>query len=212
MITNVDLPNAAKWSVILPIKGGSEAKSRLGSHPRSIYLAHEFAEKTLVALLACPEVGNVIIVAGDERWANLRSERITGISDPGGGLNAAIRAARDYKNENRENQLVGVVPSDLALLDPTDLAKVLKEARLHPRTFVRDKDGDGTTLLTALKRSELVPLYGESSALAHLNSGAIELRAPHSVRFDVDTLADLELFDLEQITKGPPVRRPLRNS
>lgn len=212
MITNVNLPDTARWSVILPIKGGSEAKSRLGSHPRSISLAHEFAEKTLAAVLACPEVGNVIIVAGDERWANLRSERITVMSDPGGGLNAAICAARDHEFENHGNHLVGVVPSDLPLLDPMDLAKVLKEARLHPRTFVRDKDGDGTTLLTAVKKSELAPLYGEGSALAHLNSGAIELLAPHSVRFDVDTPADLEAFDLEQITKGPPVRRPLRNS
>lgn len=188
MITTVNLPSAAKWCVILPIKGGAQAKSRLGSHPEVALLAHDFAEKTLEAILTCPEVGRVIIVTGDVYWTNRRSDRITTLTDPGHGLNAAICAARDHASEER---LLVVIPSDLPLLNPVDLADVLARARLHPRGFVRDKDGQGTTLLTALNGADLVPLYGEGSASAHSMSGAIELIAPNSVRFDVDTLADL---------------------
>lgn len=189
MITTVNIPNATKWCVILPIKGGAQAKSRLGPHPQVTSLAHEFAEKTLAAILACPEVKRVIIVTGDEYWTSRRSDRVTTLADPGGGLNAAICAARDCEIEK---QFLAVVPSDLPLLDPVGLADVLVNAKMHPRAFVRDKNGDGTTLLTALMGVDLIPLYGEGSAAAHLMSGAIELSAPHSVRFDVDTPADLE--------------------
>ncbi len=189
MMTTVNFPYAAEWCAILPIKGGSQAKSRLGSHPEVASLADEFAKKTLAAILACPEVKRVIIVTGDEYWRNLERDQITTLADPGSGLNAAIRAVRDHEFEK---QLLVVVPSDLPILDPIDLANVLVNARSHARAFVRDKNGDGTTILTALNAVDLIPLYGEGSASAHLVSGAIELPAPNSVRFDVDTLADLE--------------------
>jgi 2-phospho-L-lactate guanylyltransferase len=72
------------------------------------------------------------------------------------------------------------------------LTEVLIRARKYPRAFVRDKDGSGTTLLTACNAIDLVPLYGAGSANAHLKSGAVELEAGMSIRFDVDTQADLE--------------------
>ncbi|HUW78904.1 MAG TPA: 2-phospho-L-lactate guanylyltransferase [Candidatus Nanopelagicaceae bacterium] len=188
MITNVNSANDAKWCAILPIKGGAQAKSRLGSNAKPAELANEFAKRTLTALLACSEVENVNIVTADEQWLAISASRITTYKDPGNGLNAAICAARD---QMFENQYLVVVPSDLPLLDAAELACVLTEARAHSRAFVRDKDGDGTTLLTALKAEDLIPLYGRESAAAHLKSGASELAAGLSVRFDVDTLFDL---------------------
>jgi 2-phospho-L-lactate guanylyltransferase len=189
MIITVHVTNLAKWCAILPIKGGPRAKSRLGSSAEISELANEFAQRTLSALLACPEVERVVIVSTDETWHKFTTDRVTVVSDPGVGLNAAICAARDTESET---QLLFVVPADLPLLNPTELAEVLTSARSHPRAFVRDKNGDGTTLLTALKAIDLTPHYGEGSAAAHLRSGAAELDAGLSVRFDVDTLADLE--------------------
>jgi 2-phospho-L-lactate guanylyltransferase len=180
MISTVDFLDTAKWCAILPIKGGAKAKSRLGSNAEVAELANEFANRTLAALLACIEVERVVIVTTD---------RVTTVADPGAGLNAAICAVRDVEFGTK---LLFVVPGDLPLLNPMELAEVLSMARSHPRAFVRDKNGDGTTLLTALNAIDLVPLYGEGSAAAHLENGAVELEAGLSVRFDVDTLVDLE--------------------
>jgi 2-phospho-L-lactate guanylyltransferase len=189
MISTVDFLDTAKWCAILPIKGGAKAKSRLGSNAEVAELANEFAERTLAALLACIEVERVVIVTTDETWHNLATDRVTTVADPGAGLNAAICAVRDVEFGTK---LLFVVPGDLPLLNPMELAEVLSMARSHPRAFVRDKNGDGTTLLTALNAIDLVPLYGEGSAAAHLENGAVELEAGLSVRFDVDTLVDLE--------------------
>lgn len=189
MISHVDSVDTSKWCAILPIKGGALAKSRLGPNEEVAELANEFAARTLSALLACNEVDRVIIVTNDHIWNSLLSDRVTTVADPGTGLNAAICAVRDLEIETR---LLFVVPGDLPLLNPSELSEVLTNARLHPRAFVRDKNGDGTTVLTALKAIDLVPLYGEGSAQAHRMSGATELDAGISVRFDVDTLSDLE--------------------
>jgi 2-phospho-L-lactate guanylyltransferase len=189
MISHVDSVDTSKWCAILPIKGGVLAKSRLGPSDEVAELANEFAARTLSALLACNEVDRVIIVTSDHTWNSLLSDRVTTVADPGTGLNAAICAVRDLEIETR---LLFVVPGDLPLLNPAELSGVLTNARMHPRGFVRDKNGDGTTILTALKATDLLPLYGEGSAEAHRMSGASELEAGISVRFDVDTLSDLE--------------------
>jgi len=188
MITTMNLLDTSRWCVILPIKVGTSAKSRLGASPEITSLAYDFAEKTLQAILNCQEVGHVLIVTGDGHWESFASERVSIVTDPGGGLNAAIRAARDQWHGD---QLLAVIPGDLALLDPIDLADVLFRARSYPLSFVRDKDGTGTTVLTSSKALNLSPQYGQNSAAIHLSIGATELTAPHSVRFDVDTPEDL---------------------
>jgi len=195
MIINMDLAFAADWCVIMPIKGGVEAKSRLGSLPDVNALADRLATRTLAAVLACPEVARVVIVTADENWRRPTAERISTVQDPGQGLNAALCVARDHEVGSK---FLVIVPADLPLLDAHELATVLQQARSHARAFVRDKDGTGTTLLTALDAIDLQPQYGEGSAAAHLKSGAIELSAPRSVRFDIDTPADLRSISVSQ--------------
>jgi len=199
MIANVDHEFRPDWCVILPIKGGDEMKSRLGRTEEVKILAVTFAVDTLRSVLECPEVKRVVVVTADKSWLASSAEglpdRVSTFADPGGGLNNAIRATRDHACEN---QLLAVIPGDMPMLDPTELAQVLKSARAHPRGFVRDKNGDGTTLLTALAAADLAPHYGDGSADTHLLSGAVELSAPHSIRFDVDTMEDLA-----EMIRGP---------
>ena len=80
---------------------------------------------------------------------------------------------------------------DLPALRAADLLAVLRQAPVDGRSFVRDLDGSGTTLLAAGPRSRLTPLFGPDSAQRHLASGARELDAPDSLRCDVDSAADL---------------------
>jgi 2-phospho-L-lactate guanylyltransferase len=67
----------------------------------------------------------------------------------------------------------------------------LHQAPEAGRSFVRDVDGSGTTLLAAGPGSPLRPLFGPGSAQLHLDSGARELDAGTSLRCDVDSAADL---------------------
>ena len=80
---------------------------------------------------------------------------------------------------------------DLPALRAADLLAVLHQAPADGRSFVRDLDGSGTTLLAAGPSSALEPLFGPDSAARHLASGARELDAATSLRCDVDSAADL---------------------
>ena len=80
---------------------------------------------------------------------------------------------------------------DLPALRAADLLAALRQAPVAGRSFVRDADGSGTTLLAAGPRSRLGPLFGPDSARRHLASGARELDAAASLRCDVDSAADL---------------------
>jgi 2-phospho-L-lactate guanylyltransferase len=86
------------------------------------------------------------------------------------------------------------VAADLPALRPGELAVLLARAARHERSFVRDAQGTGTTLLLALDADDLRPMFGAGSAERHARSGAVEIAADRlpSVRRDVDTAADLD--------------------
>jgi hypothetical protein len=70
MIINMHLAFAAQWCVIIPFKGGIQAKSRLGSLPDENALADRFATKTLSAVIARPAAGSVpcLNICARQRW------------------------------------------------------------------------------------------------------------------------------------------------
>jgi 2-phospho-L-lactate guanylyltransferase len=83
------------------------------------------------------------------------------------------------------------MPADLPALRPAELAAALSAAEASQRAFVPDAAGTGTVLLTAVT-GRLEPLFGEDSAAAHAESGAVRLGGDWaSLRRDVDTPADL---------------------
>ncbi|HTZ42564.1 MAG TPA: 2-phospho-L-lactate guanylyltransferase, partial [Jatrophihabitans sp.] len=80
---------------------------------------------------------------------------------------------------------------DLPALRAADLLDALHAAERHPRSFVRDLAGTGTTLLAAAAGVPLDPRFGPDSARRHAESGAVELEAGTSLRADVDSASDL---------------------
>ncbi len=61
----------------------------------------------------------------------------------------------------------------------------------HPRGYVPDSAGTGTTMLTALPGVALDPAFGPDSAARH-DLIAHRLPAAAGLRLDVDTASDLE--------------------
>lgn len=184
------------WDVVIPVKGGPGAKSRLGAGPD---LALAMAQDCVSAALGAARTGQVVVVTGDaETGAALgrlqgrgRRARVVrqGVDRP--GLSAAIEAGSGVLGER-----CVVLLGDLPALRPGDLDAAL-EALTRPvdrdgAAFVPDAAGDGTVLLAARDRAHLVPRFGPASAAAHVGAGAtpVVLVNPR-LRADVDTPADL---------------------
>ena len=187
-----------RWCLVLPVKRLDVAKTRLGppyaDHRRSLALA--FALDTTVAALACPLVATVQVVTDDpEAAAELTAVGATVTGDhPDAGLNPALAHGAALAARMHPGTAVGTVTADLPALRPDELAVLLGRAARHERSFVRDAQGTGTTLLLALDPDHFRPMFGAGSAERHAHSGAVEIAADRlpSVRRDVDTAADLD--------------------
>lgn len=187
-----------RWCLVLPVKRLAVAKTRLGPpyarQRRSLALA--FALDTTVAALACPLVASVQVVTDDpEAAAELAAVGAVVTGDhPDAGLNPALAHGAAQTALTHPGAAVGTVAADLPALRPGELAVLLARAAQHPRCFVRDADGTGTTLLLAQDPDDLRPMFGPGSAVRHARSGAVEVPAHRlpSVRRDVDTAADLD--------------------
>ncbi len=189
-----------RWTLVLPFKGGPNAKSRL-SAPAG--LATAIALDCLEAVLAAERVGTVVVVTADPLLAADARDAgalVRGESRPGSGLPAAIEDG--LRGLDRP---CAVLLGDLPSLRPADLDSALQRASEALTTaadgsgaaptmvFVPDADNVGTVLLAALRPSAMRPSFGPDSARRHVESGALrlDLDLPR-LRRDVDTQADLE--------------------
>ncbi len=114
--------DAARWSLVMPVKGGPGAKSRLVRDDREA-LARAIALDAVAAALACPDVVEVVVVTGDERSAREHAElgaRV--VADPGVGLLAALLAGAATCAPSGP---CGLLLADLPSLRPDDLSATL---------------------------------------------------------------------------------------
>ena len=201
------MPAAApvvRWSVVLPVKGGPDAKSRLrsGAAGNSVDvttaagLAAGMSQDCLEAVRATPGVARAFVVTGDP--ATARTARALGADvvhqpadDP--GLGAAVRRGLAAAGRGP----TAVLLADLPALRPADLQEALDAAaaacRLGSRwVYVPDADDHGTVAVAALDPTALRPAFGPGSAAAHRAAGAgtLLLDLPR-LRRDVDTVDDL---------------------
>jgi 2-phospho-L-lactate/phosphoenolpyruvate guanylyltransferase len=186
------------WTLILPLKGGPAAKSRLGA-PAA--LATAIALDCLDAVLAVELVTTVVVVTPDPILAAeavTAGARVRAESTPGGGLLAAVADGLQAVPGR-----CAVLLGDLPALRAEDLATALElagdlltrataETPAPPMVFVPDAEGTGTVLLSALSPAAMRPSFGPRSASAHQAAGAFRLDADlPRLRRDVDTPADL---------------------
>jgi 2-phospho-L-lactate guanylyltransferase len=197
-----------QWRVLVPIKHGVPAKTRLRPATRDqtqhAELVRAIQLDTLDAVLALrrnPLLAGLFVVSGQlsthratpamtAPLAQLPAE-IELLPDAGGGLNPALATAAAGLARRFPGDGVVAMVADLPALRAADLLAVLRQAPVAGRGFVRDIDGTGTTLLAAGPGSPLTPLFGPDSARRHLESGARELDAAVGLRCDVDSAADL---------------------
>ena len=186
----------ANWTAVIPVKRLDAAKSRLrGAVPAARHqdLALAMLRDTAVAVLACAEVAELLVVTDDPAAAGAAAAlgaRV--VADrPDAGLNDAVRYAADTV-AGPARYRAGLT-GDLPALDPAELGAALVAATAAgTRSYVADAAGTGTTLLSAPPGVALDPLFGVGSAAAHARSGAAALTGDWpGLRQDVDTAADL---------------------
>lgn len=202
-------PEAPAWVVVVPVKHGEVAKTRLSDVAGALRpeLARAFAVDCVAAAAKAPGVGAVIAVTDDpEVTALLAGTGVTVVADaPAAGLNAAVVHGAEVARTQHPGWAVAVLSGDLPALRPAELGTALASAARHERAFVADTRGVGTTLLTATGGVAPDPHFEGASRAAHRRSGAVELDvvAP-SLRRDVDTPVDL--WDAERLGVGPATR------
>ncbi|TQJ49985.1 2-phospho-L-lactate guanylyltransferase [Phycicoccus sp. SLBN-51] len=192
------------WRLVVPVKGGARAKSRLhppAGVPRAA-LAWAIARDCLDAVTAALPPACVHVVTADEGVARYAAGLgAVVVHDPGRGLNEAVRSGVRVASTTTTHQGaallrptagqttregVGVLLGDLPALRPSDLLAGLQAAAAHPLAVVPDADGTGTVLLTSLD-GHLEPAFGAGSAARHTAAGhhRLELELPR-LRTDVD--------------------------
>jgi 2-phospho-L-lactate/phosphoenolpyruvate guanylyltransferase len=178
------------WHVLVPVKGGDHAKSRLalGRDARRA-LAAAMASDTVEAAHACPVVSRVTVLASSSGAADLTApvQVLLEPLHPPRGFNALL----DWATAQLPAGPVAVVMGDLPALTPHALAEVLEGAGAVSRALVVDRHGTGTTLLASRSARDLRPAFGPGSAAAHEAGGARSVDAPARVRCDVDDVEDL---------------------
>jgi len=213
-----DLASAAaitRWTVVLPVKGGPAAKSRLAPWPVDPRdhgrLAAAIAADTLAAVTGSHRVARTVVVTADEA-AHAEAERAGAVvvaeSTPGDGLSAAIADALAFVARAPTGPVVGqdvgqviepvaVLLADLPALRPDDLDQALDIAGAAlaagaPMVAVPDADLTGTVLLAAASAGALDHAFGADSLAAHRGRGArvLAFDLPR-LRRDVDTPRDL---------------------
>jgi len=184
------MPASTSWHLLIPVKGGPRAKSRLRA-PDGVdhgSLATALALDTVSAAAAEVTAQRIVVVTSDPGIAGrVTAAGIHVVPDPGSGLNAAILAGLGDLRRRRPDGPTGVLLGDLPAVRPVDLGAALDAASQHQRSFVPDTEDSGTVLLTGSTPSVLQPHFGVGSAAAHERAGyaRLDLDLPH-LRTDVD--------------------------
>ena len=204
--------------VVIPLRGAGSGKSRLGfalDAEERQELVLGMLWHTLQAISEWPAARRTHIVTGDHDTARLVRRARTEVNIVGeshvGGLNAALRAARDAAAVEGATAVL-FLPADLPLLSHAALDELIDAADAAlaagsggPLVVAAAADARGGTNALLLSPSDVIePHFGEASLEAHLRAAAaadasLQVVVNPALGFDLDTLDDLERLDTERV-------------
>ncbi|MDQ6715716.1 MAG: 2-phospho-L-lactate guanylyltransferase [Actinomycetota bacterium] len=185
----------APWHLVIPVKGGAGAKTRLRA-PDGVdhdSLAVALALDTVVAASGTVPPERVLVVTSGSDVVERLPADIRVLRDPGFGLDAAVRSALAELKHVGHDGWTAVLLGDVPALVASDLDEALDAGSHHERAFVPDQSGLGTVLLMGARPGAVVPRFGLDSARRHEGAGHVrlDLSLPR-LRTDVDDEASLE--------------------
>jgi 2-phospho-L-lactate guanylyltransferase len=196
------------WTVIVPVKQTTSAKTRLSGMDADTRraLAIAFAHDTVAAAIASSVVEEVVVVSNDDAAAGIAAAGARVIPDaPSAGLNPALVYAASVVRDRRPSAAIAAISSDLPALRGDDLSQAFAEG---PQTswFVSDAQRVGTTMLAAPAGQAWTPRFGPRSREEHRRLGLVEIGGEglERLRRDVDT--ELDLWDAQRLGVGSATR------
>ena len=204
------------WWIIVPLRGGVLAKSRLTEvlpHGEDrAALADALAADVVAAALAVPAVfGVTVVTAHPTSCRPLAELGAVVVTEPAGaGLDGAVSHAARTVSQARPDDSIAVLMGDLPGATAPTLAAALRAAEPLNRGVLADRDGTGTVLLTAAPGLVPRPAYGVGSYARHLAAGHLPLPLPggSALQDDLDTLEDLRAAEDRGV--GPRTAAALR--
>lgn len=201
--------SAADWHLVVPVKGGLDAKSRLRRSLDDGALVAAIVRDTLDVAARVVGSQHVVVVTSDpDETAHAEQGGFMVVGDPGRGLDAActagVRAARAQGAGP-----VAVLLGDHPGLTEDELRSALHEGSHHDTFFVPDAEGTGTALLGSCATAVAAPAFGSGSAARHLALGhrRLDLDLP-GLRHDVDDETSLR-HAMAHLEVGPRTRAAL---
>lgn len=163
------------WFLVVPVKGGERAKSRLRAPDGvdRIALARALALDTVVAAAEAVGAEQVVVVTSDAEVSRSVGELgVPVLPDPGQGLDGAALAGLAAVGVGRP---AAVLLGDVPALRAADLRAALVSAEAYDCWFVPDAEGTGTVLLGATDAPSVRPRFGSGSAARHEAQGHVRL-------------------------------------
>ncbi|TAM65600.1 MAG: 2-phospho-L-lactate guanylyltransferase [Chloroflexota bacterium] len=215
------MPGAAadlsRLHVVVPIRSLSGGKVRLGAAvdaEERAALIVGMLRHTLTVLATWPDASAVTVVSPDPAVAAItRAAGAGALHQDGGGLNAAIRAARAAAGAAGATALL-VLPGDLPLLERPALERLrdaadaaLAAGHGRPVVALAPADaGDGTNALLCSPIGVIDPCFGPHSLERHLMAAraagaSVQVVVDQGLGFDLDTPADLEQLDPRRLAE-----------
>jgi 2-phospho-L-lactate guanylyltransferase len=190
---------------ILPVKSFGAAKQRLasalGAGSRQA-LAQAMFSDVLASLRRVPGVDAVAVVTSDRvAEAAALGERVEVLRDTAmTGQSAAALIGIRYAQAHGFDRVL-LVPGDTPLLDPGEVAALLRRALDNgtAAVVVPDRHGEGTNALLLTPPDAIEPSFGPGSCARHVASArdaGVACAVEHlpTLALDVDTGQDLELL------------------
>lgn len=197
-----------RWHVVVPVKGGPAAKSRLRSSLDDAglddgALVAAVAHDTLAVTADVVGEDHVLVVTAEPgETAYALDHGFVVVGDPGTGLDDACSAGvREALLRGATH--VAVLLGDHPALAASELADALRRGGGHETFFVADADGTGTALVGTTTGQAPVFAFGPGSAARHraLGHAPLDVEAP-GLRHDVDDRVSLH-WAVEHLMPGP---------
>jgi 2-phospho-L-lactate guanylyltransferase len=190
---------------VIPVKPLARAKSRLAralKAPTRAALVRSIFSRTLDVIAQVNRIDGAIVVSRDLTILELARQRnAIALMETDSGLNPAITQGAQWAAQHHARSVI-VIPVDLPLITPADLAEMINRAEEERCIVIApDRHEDGTNVLLVRPPDAIHFSYGPASFQAHraqaIERGLIahEYRSP-GAGFDIDVPDDLELYRL----------------
>ncbi len=185
---------AGCWALV-PIKARADCKCRLAerlSAEARLELVRLMLKRVLAELAASRTIDHIAVVSPER---DTLAADVTVLEDAGGGLNAALDAARQVLVAQGARELV-VLPADLPFVTAADIDALVASGRRAGFALAGDLAGTGTNALYIAPPAPFRFQFGPGSRLRHLGEAARLGRDPELVRaagleFDLDVADDV---------------------